>query len=603
MPDKLQVTIPVATIKVDGKSAGVAERDLEEIVIDTTYNLPAMASIRLHDPKKKWMESETFKLGAQLSIMLAPPKSMGKIEPAEVFVGEIVALEPSFSALGTHTLLIRAYDLSHRLHVGTKTRTFLKQKDSDIAKKIAQEAGIQVGNVTTTAVQHEYVIQANMTDFEFLALRARRSGCLFSVTQGKLNFQKPDSMKTGPVLEMGESLRQFSVRMSSARQAQTIRVTGWDFRKKQEFESTSTPKTTWNQNGIGKPGGEVAKSAIGVNGTLSLSNMVPQVPDEATAIAESVAAFQEGHFIEADGVAFGNPALVAGVQVELKFLGKKYSGKYYVTSATHIYNTAGYETHFTVTGGYPQTFDLLLTGQSAGAPEPGTIHGVVIGTVTNVKDPEGLGRVKVKYPWLDQTVESNWARIASPMAGKERGFYYLPEVDDEVLLAFEHGNPAYPYVVGMLWNGKDIPPEKNEVAHTSEGTIHRMLVTRSGHSIVFDDSNSNKSILIQDATKKQSIFFDSANSVIDIRTNGDMTIGVTGNLNISVGGNFEIETRGTYQLKARQVGIESNTNLKLDAKAVLEMKGASMAVLESSASVSVKGNAAVTVQGNPIMLN
>ena len=86
-------------------------------------------------------------------------------------------------------------------------------------------------------------------------------------------------------------------------------------------------------------------------------------------------------------------------------------------------------------------------------------YGVVIGVVTNNHDPRSLGRIKVKFPWLSADNESNWARVASLMAGKGRGALFLPEVDDEVLVMFEHGYMEHPYVVGALWNGKDTPPK------------------------------------------------------------------------------------------------------------------------------------------------
>ena len=110
-------------------------------------------------------------------------------------------------------------------------------------------------------------------------------------------------------------------------------------------------------------------------------------------------------------------------------------------------------------------------------------YGVVVGIVTNNKDPESLHRVKIRFPWLDQDNESHWARVASLMAGNGRGAYFLPEVDDEVLVAFEHGCVDYPYVVGALWNGKDKPPESN-----SDGlNKHRTIQSRSGHIIRLND--------------------------------------------------------------------------------------------------------------------
>src|SRR5262249_55069754 len=118
--------------------------------------------------------------------------------------------------------------------------------------------------------------------------------------------------------------------------------------------------------------------------------------------------------------------------------------------------------------------DLLMTRQG---DERDRIYGVVVGVVTNNQDPDKLGRVKVKFPWLSADHESGWARIACPMAGNGRGFFFLPEVDDEVLIAFEHGRVEFPYVVGSLYNGKDKPPGDN-----GDGKNNlRSLKSRSGH--------------------------------------------------------------------------------------------------------------------------
>jgi phage protein D len=613
MSDKLQASIPVASIKVGGQSVAIAEHDLEEIVIDTTYNLPAMATIRLHDPKLRWADGDTFAMGDKLSITLGPSRSMEDVQAGEVFVGEIVALEPTLSALGTNTFTIRGYDLSHRLHIGTKSRTFLNMSDADIVTEIARGLGINTGDVATLPKQ-KYILQNNLSDFEFLSVRAKRAGCLFSIVSNKVNFQKPEKMKTGPILELGETLRQLSLRMSSARQAQKLIVRGWDFRAKQAIVGNNVPAVLWNKNGLNSAGGAAAKTAFGMNGLSNLTTFAPQTKDEADAIALAAAVDQEGYFTEADGVAYGHPGLVAGVQVELKEMGKKYSGKYYVTSATHIYNAAGYETHFTVAGRYPQTFNQLLNGAPAGATEPGSIHGVVVGVVTNVKDDENLGRVKVKFPWLaddSASVESNWARIAAPSAGKDRGFYFLPEVDDEVLVAFEHGNANYPYIVGMLWNGKDTPSEQNSVAHTGEGTIHRMIVSRLGHRIVFDDSNSKKSILIEDSTKNQSIFIDAVKNDITIKGSGNLLIDIKGNIDIKAGGNINIEATGNIKADAMNIEMNAKTNFKVDAKSMMEMKAVGIASFESAtgmaalkgAMVDVNATGDVSIMGAMIMLN
>src|SRR5690606_35054832 len=124
----------------------------------------------------------------------------------------------------------------------------------------------------------------------------------------------------------------------------------WDFRAKREILGTNVPAAVWNENSFKNAGGAAAKTAFGFNGISSLTTLSPQTKDEADTIAKAASFDQEGHFMEADGVAFGDPKLVAGVQIELTEMGKKYSGKYYITSATHIYNASGYEVHFTIAG-------------------------------------------------------------------------------------------------------------------------------------------------------------------------------------------------------------------------------------------------------------
>ena len=130
--------------------------------------------------------------------------------------------------------------------------------------------------------------------------------------------------------------------------------------------------------------------------------------------------------------------------------------------------------------------DVLLD-MSEKAADP-RLFGLVVGVVTNNQDPDGLGRVKVRFPWLSDDEESHWARIAVPMGGKERGTYFLPEVDDEVLVAFEHGSPSFPYVLGALWNGKDVPPTTNDDGKNNL----RLIKSRSGHVIKLNDEDGKE---------------------------------------------------------------------------------------------------------------
>jgi len=198
-------------------------------------------------------------------------------------------------------------------------------------------------------------------------------------------------------------------------------------------------------------------------------------------------------------------------------------------------------------------------------PPPGRerIYGVVVGIVTNNKDPEDLYRVKVRFPWLEDPNESNWARVASPMAGKGRGTYFLPEVDDEVLVAFEHGSIEFPYVVGALWNGKDNPPESNSDGQNKHRTLH----SRSGHVIRFVDASGGERIEIIDKTGNNSVVIDSVKNTIMIKSQSDISVtSATGRLKMSAVG-IDIESKSDIKIKA-------NSTIDAQASAVMTLKGA-----------------------------
>ncbi len=200
-------------------------------------------------------------------------------------------------------------------------------------------------------------------------------------------------------------------------------------------------------------------------------------------------------------------------------------------------------------------FDLLIDTEEREA-RCDRIYGVVVGIVTNNEDPEALGRVKVKFPWLSDEDESDWARIAAPMAGKERGIYFLPEVDDEVLVVFEQGDVRFPYIIGALWNGKDKPPATNEKGQNNI----RLIKSRSGHVIRLNDEEGKETIEIMDKTEKNSIVFDTAANTIAIAADGDITLSAS---------------QGTIKLEAQNIEIKSSADTKVESGAGMELEASS----------------------------
>ena len=196
-------------------------------------------------------------------------------------------------------------------------------------------------------------------------------------------------------------------------------------------------------------------------------------------------------------------------------------------------------------------FDVLSRNEDQGLA--GRISGVVVGVVTNTQDPDKLGRVKVRFPWLSDDEESFWARVAAPMAGKARGFYFLPELDDEVLIAFEHGDARFPYVLGALWNGQDTPPESNDDGKNNL----RSITSRSGHVIRLDDTDGKEEIQIIDKSQKNSIVFDTANNTITITSSKDIILSAA---------------QGTIKLDAKKIEIKSSADSAIEAGGGMDLK-------------------------------
>ena len=190
------------------------------------------------------------------------------------------------------------------------------------------------------------------------------------------------------------------------------------------------------------------------------------------------------------------------------------------------------------------------------------IYGVVVGLVTNNQDPDGLGRVKLKFPWLSDEDESHWARVAAPMAGNDRGVYFLPEVDDEVLVAFEHGDPRFPYVVGALWNGKDVPPAKNDDGKNNV----RVIKSRSGHVIRLTDEDGKEKIEIVDKSEKNSLVIDTAKNTITITSDKDIVFSAS---------------KGAIKLDAKTIEIKSSAETKVESGSGLDVK--------ASGTMNIKG--------------
>lgn len=192
----------------------------------------------------------------------------------------------------------------------------------------------------------------------------------------------------------------------------------------------------------------------------------------------------------------------------------------------------------------------------------GFLQGVAVATVTDNRDPQGQSRLRVRFPWQPDEQTSFWARLAVPMSGNKMGTYFLPEVGDEVLVAFERGDQEHPFVIGSLWNGKASVPEDN-----GDGNNDRRLIrSRAGHELRFDDNDAAPEVELKLKDGKHLKLDRNGVTVEDERGNS---------LKIeSSSGAMTIKSNGTLTLQSPQISVEAGASLSLSASGEVSIQGA-----------------------------
>ncbi len=572
MPSTAQLASRIY-LKFDGTSASEQVTDaIISVEVDNSLTLPDMFAIHLRDPNLSMIDDDTFSLGSEVEIS-AKAESGSEVK---ILSGEITGIEPHLVRDIGPTLVLRGYDKSHRLNRGKKTRSFLQVTDSDIAKKIAQGASFR-NKADSTREVHDYVLQNNQTDWEFLIERAQRVGVRVFVKDDTLHFQQfPDVGEQTPTLEWADNLLEFSARLTTAHQVSEVMVQGWDPDKQQQIVGSATRANDLPEIGESQQGSQAVESAFGGSAKEIIVDRPVFTQAEADALAQSICDEIGQGFVQAECVCIGNPAVQAGGMVELEGLGNRFSGSYRVTHALHRYDDSGYKTEFTVGGRHASTISELLFP----IVDTGYKQGPVLGVVTNNEDPDDQCKVKVKIPSLKDSEESAWARIIALGAGKDRGFQWLPEVNDEVLVVFENNDINRPLVIGGLWSAKNTPPSPASACLDSDKVKTRQIVTRSGTKLVLvDDDNI---ITIANPDESFSLKISEKDSKIEIVSGGDISVEAQQNATVKTQGDVKVEATGNVSVQGQQVEIKASTsakitssaNMNLEASGIMTIKGA-----------------------------
>ncbi|MEM7802092.1 MAG: VgrG-related protein, partial [Chloroflexota bacterium] len=549
--------VPHAKVLLNGTPLDAATAaDVMEVEIQQHMCLPDSFLLHILDNGFNRLKDDKFKVGDELTFV----SETTDYEEIELLIGEITTIEPQFTEAKEFRLVLRGYDKLHRLYRTYQTKAHQNVRDSDIAAALADELGLD-HEIEQTETIYDHLIQFNESDLHFLQRRADRIGFVAFVTNTTLHFHSPNYESAKTSLKWGDTLLSFYPILSTSAQVEEVQVRDWDMEAQKPILGRAEAGTLYPKIEGYENGAETA-SPFGKHKRLFTESHA-QNQAEADLIASARLNEISGQFIEADGMAFQMPELRAGSVVEIFTGSKKFDGDYLVTATEHTYSPGGYYTRFSITGLHSN----LLLNQLTLRDHLVERDGVAIGIVTNTKDPQKLGRVKVAYPWLSDDLESHWCRVVSVGAGPKAGFSAVPAVEDEVLVAFEHGQINRPYVLGGVWNGKHGLPLGHEGVREGDEPHARSWTSRKGHQITLFETEEQR-IEIQ-TVDGHAFTLDDTGKSIELRTAGGLVLKMSDNEN-----GISIESSGSVTIKGQQeINIESGGSMTLSASGDLNLSG------------------------------
>jgi len=515
-------------------------------------------------------DGDQFTPGAEIEI------TAGDVENQEmIFTGIVVKQSLSIRSNRAAQLIIECKHKAVKATITRRSNCWHDMTDDAIIQEALQASGLASGDLDIEAadVSHPEMVQYNCTDWDFAISRAEVAGKIVLTNEEKIVIKAPDLSATASLsLLFGATIIELDAEMNSRIQYKAVKSKTWDMAEQAITEQDASEPSAADFGNIDGPTLSDANGQeefILQHGGALASDEIKMWADAQ--LLRSRMAKIRGR-VKFDGIATIN----AGDTLELNGLGDRFNGTAFVSGVRHDYNaTEGWKTQ----AQFGHSVDWFINEPQVVAPKaggllPGTI-GLHTGVVTDNEDPEGEFRVKVKIPFISPDDDGIWARIAQADAGKERGLFFRPEINDEVLVGFLYDDPRQPVVLGMLNSSALAAPLTPSNDNHKKGYTSRekmlMIFDDEKKEIIFETPGGN-SITISD-DKKGIVLKDMNDNKIEMNDSG-IKITSQSAIEIKAATDFKI---GALSVKAEAdttAEIKGNAGTKIESSAILELKGA-----------------------------
>lgn len=554
-----------------------------EIVVYQELNKIPYATIKLADGSAADSDFEIgnsgeFALGKSIDIQIGY-----NADDTSVFKGIIVANSHSVYA-NKSTLMLTCKHESVKMTVSPKSRHFNDLADNDVVEQLLSENGLTDMDIPSFGTTQEQLLQANVTDWDFALGRIDSNGmaCLIDGPQFKV-FKPDPSLDPVETLTYGSNILAFKSESDIRSQATAVKAFSWDFANQSVLETEGTDLSS------ASPGNITDSNIAEINGQEFEIRTSGKFSNEALqGLADSKRHKQSLSKIKGKVSFPGSSGVKPGDWIMLEGLGDQFNGKAFVSAVQHELRQGNWETEATI--GWQEDFFTEKFNQSSISSSSGQfsrIQGLHIGIVTDIIDPMGEGRVKVRFPLVNPNDAGIFARVATLDAGENRGTFFRPEIDDEVIVGFINDDPSQPVILGMVHSSAKPSPIDPEEPNDKKGYVSRSEIKITIH-------DGDKSIVIETPGGRKLTMDDTAGIVQVEDASGNVLTMDDSGIILDSPMEITLKAGSTISFAAPEIAIKADANLSAEASAGLSFK--------SNGTTDVEG-AMVNIKGSLVKIN
>lgn len=580
IPNNSKHDVVTFSILIDEKEINAAYQVLSLCIMKEINRVPtARIILRDGDASDRTFEiseSNDFVPGKKITIQMGLDG-----DNKQAFKGIIVRHAIRVKENGHGELHIECKDEAVKMTIGRHSRYFEKMKDKRVFEQLISDYKGLKSDVEDTKLEHSELVQSHISDWDFMLLRAEANGMLVNVDDGAVKIKRPKTdAKAALEIHYGSSVLEFEAEIDARNQWGNVKAYSWDFGDQKLFTANTSEARNFSQHG--NLTGAGLSDAIGLK-ELEIRHSGHLLEQELQDWVDAVMLRSRLSKIRGRAKFTGFGAIKPGDMVEIGGVGARFKGKAFVTAVRQEMGGGMWDTNIqfgldpvpyaTVK---PDHVDLVNGGLL------GAVHGLQIGKVVQLEnDPDGQHRILVKLPLIDDKGKGIWTRVATLDAGDDRGSFFRPEIDDEVIVGFINGDPRDAVVLGMLHSSaKPAPIQAKDVNH------EKGFTTRSKMHISFNDDTKT---IILDTPAKNKIMLDEAGKKIEIidQNNNKIVMEPSGikiespkNIEIKAGVNLTLSADASMTIKAASISLKAQGNLglegalsKLSASGITEVSG------------------------------